>query len=65
MKLLQKIALAFTIIGAVNWGLIGFFNFNLVTTLFGLDTMLTRIVYIIVGLAGLLNIGIYFQDMID
>ena len=60
MKTLQKIALALTIIGAINWGLIGLFKFNLVETLFGINTMLTRIIYSIVGICGLINIGIYF-----
>lgn len=60
MKTFQKIALAFTIIGAINWGLIGLFNFNLVETLFGINTMLTKIIYSLVGICGLINIGIYF-----
>lgn len=60
MKTLQKIALVLTIIGAINWGLIGLFKFNLVETLFGINTMLTRIIYSIVGICGLINIGIYF-----
>ena len=62
MKTLQKIALALTIIGAINWGLIGLFKFNLVETLFGINTMLTRIIYSIVGICGLINIGIYFYE---
>ncbi len=61
METVQKIALIFTIIGALNWGLVGIFDFNLVTTLFGDMTMLTRIVYILVGLAGILNLGIFFM----
>ena len=60
MKTLQKVALALTIIGAINWGLIGLFKFNLVETLFGINTMLTRIIYSIVGICGLINVGIYF-----
>ena len=62
MKTLQKIALVLTIIGAINWGLIGLFKFNLVETLFGINTMLTRIIYSIVGICGLINIGIYFYE---
>ena len=58
MKILQKIALGFTIIGAVNWGLVGLLNFNLVTTIFGVDTIMTRIIYTLVGVAGLINIGL-------
>lgn len=60
MKTFQKITLALTIIGAINWGLIGLFNFNLVETLFGINTMLTKIIYSLVGICGLINIGIYF-----
>ena len=58
MKILQKIALAFTIIGAINWGLIRLLNFNLVSAIFGVDTILSRIIYTIVGIAGLINIGL-------
>ena len=53
MKTLNFIALAVAIIGAVNWGLIGLFKFNLVAFLFGDMTLLARIVYILVGLCGL------------
>ena len=53
MKLLNLIALTVAITGAVNWGLIGFFNFNLVAFLFGDMTLLARIVYALVGLCGL------------
>lgn len=64
MKILQSIALILTIIGALNWGLIGLFNFNLVTTLFGEGTLVTNIVYILVGIAGIVNIGLLF-DLFD
>ncbi len=61
MGILQKIALALTIIGAINWGLVGFFQFDLVATLFGgQDAILSRIVYALVGIAGLTNIGLFF-----
>ena len=62
MMILQKVALVLTIIGAINWGLIGLFDFNLVTALFGDATMLTRIVYTLVGIAGIINIGLLIQD---
>lgn len=61
MELLQKIALVFTIIGAVNWGLIGLFDFNLVTAITGDMDIIRNVIYIIVGVAGLINIGIFFQ----
>ena len=53
MKALNLFALTITIVGAINWGLIGFFNFNLVAFLFGDMTLLSRIVYALVGLCGL------------
>lgn len=51
--------LVIAIIGAVNWGLIGFFGFDLVAFLFGSMTWLSRIIYAIVGIVGLYLIS-YF-----
>lgn len=65
MKTLQKVCLVFTIIGAINWGLVGLFDFNLVTTIFKFSTMLEKLIYIIVGVAGLINIGLLFMDIDD
>ena len=56
MVTLQKICLFLTIIGAINWGLIGLFRFNLVGLLFGSMTALSRIIYILVGICGLIGI---------
>ncbi|MEK5523854.1 DUF378 domain-containing protein [Heyndrickxia sporothermodurans] len=61
MGAIQRIALVLTIIGAINWGLIGFFHFNLVASIFGNTTILTRIIYGLVGIAGLINLGILFK----
>jgi uncharacterized membrane protein YuzA (DUF378 family) len=59
---LQRIALILTIIGAVNWGLIGFFQFDLVAAIFGgRNAFLSRIVYALVGIAGLINLGLLFK----
>lgn len=63
MESLQKITLVITIIGALNWGLIGIFDFNLVETIFGIDTIFSKIIYIIVGLCGIVNIGILFNHI--
>lgn len=61
MSLIQRIALALTIIGAINWGLIGFFQFDLVAFLFGgQDAIISRVVYGLVGICGLINIGLLF-----
>ena len=58
-KGLDYFILTIVIIGAVNWGLIGFFGFNLVTFLFGEMTLLSRIVYAVVGLSGLYMLSLY------
>ena len=62
METLQKICLVFTIIGAIVWGLIGFFDFNLVTWIFG-DSVISRLIYIIVGICGLINIVLLFRHI--
>ena len=62
METLQKICLVFTIIGAIVWGLIGFFDFNLVAWIFG-ETILAKIIYIIVGICGIINLGILFSHI--
>ena len=63
METLEKIALVFTIIGALNWGLVGLFDVNLVSTLFGEGSFFTRLVYIIVGVCGLINVVILFKHL--
>ena len=63
METLQKICLVLTIVGAINWGLIGFLDFNLVSTIFGSGTMLEKLIYILVGIAGIINIGILFNHI--
>ena len=59
MKALNGIALTLVIIGAINWLLVGLFEFNLVDAIFGSLSILTRILYIIVGIAGLWSIAFY------
>ena len=62
METLQKTCLALTIIGAIVWGIIGLFNVNIVEALFG-DTIIPRIIYSLVGIAGIVNIGILFNHI--
>ena len=62
MKTLDGIFLTLVIVGAINWGLIGFFNFNLVDTLFGGASWITRTIYAIVGVAGIYSIMFYGRD---
>ena len=61
METLQKVLLVITIIGAINWGLIGILDFDLVATLFGVNTLFTNLIYTLVGVCGLFNIGILFN----
>ena len=62
MKIIDKIALVLIIIGAINWGLIALFNLDLVALLFGDMTILSRIVYGLVGISGLWGIKLLFDD---
>lgn len=64
MKIIDTIALILIIIGAINWGLIGLFNFNLVDTIFGAMTIISRIIYILVGISGLWGIKLIFDKNI-
>ncbi len=59
MKTIYNIALTLVIIGAINWLLIGFFKFDLVATLFGSMSALSRIIYSLVGISGLISLGLY------
>ncbi len=63
MHTLYRIALIIVIIGAINWGMIGIFNINLVSLLFGEDTFLTNFVYALVGICGLVSTGILLKPL--
>lgn len=56
MRTLNVITLVLLIVGGLNWGLVGLFNFDLVAALFGEMSLLSRIVYILVGLSALWQI---------
>jgi uncharacterized membrane protein YuzA (DUF378 family) len=59
MKTLDYIALILVVIGAINWGLIGFFSFDLVRAIFGDMTLVSRIVYALVGVSGLYALSFF------
>lgn len=63
MNALFKTTLVLSIIGCINWGLVGLLNFNLVEYLLGDGSLLTRIVYVLVMVSGLINIGILTKDL--
>lgn len=59
MKFLNCIALTLVIVGALNWLLVGLFEFNLVDSIFGELSLFSRIIYALVGLAGIWSIAFY------
>ncbi|SET38960.1 DUF378 domain-containing protein [[Clostridium] polysaccharolyticum] len=59
MKVIDCITLILVIIGAINWGLIGFLDFNLVSVLFGEMTWLSRVIYALVGISGLYALSFF------
>ncbi len=66
MNILNKIFLALLIIGGINWGLVGLFQLDLVASIFGgMGTILSRVVYTIVGISALYCITMLFYDTND
>jgi len=63
MNTIYKIALVLVIIGAINWGFVGLFDINLVSLIFGADSLLSNIVYVLVGIAGLISCGILMEPL--
>jgi uncharacterized membrane protein YuzA (DUF378 family) len=61
MKTISIIAYILTIVGALNWLLVGLFGFNLVATIFGSATFMSNLIYILVGIAGLWLIFFIFM----
>lgn len=59
MKLLYNIVLTLVIVGALNWLLIGIFDFDLVAAIFGTMSAFSRIIYTLVGISGIISIGLY------
>lgn len=57
MKVLDIIIAALMIIGALNWGLIGFFGFNLVDMILGAESAFSRVIYALIGLSALYEVG--------
>lgn len=61
MNTLYKVALILIIIGAINWGMVGIFDVNLVELIFGEGSIITNIVYALVGISGLLCTGLLLK----
>lgn len=62
MKVLDSLALILVIIGAVNWGLIGFFQINIISILFGYSTIFSRIIYSLVGISGIYSLSFFIKE---
>lgn len=66
MEILKKVALVLIIIGALNWALVGLFDLDLVATIFGgVDNIIAKIIYVIIGICGLISITLLFHDFED
>ncbi len=65
MYILKLIAYILVIIGALNWGLVGFFGFDLVASIFGDLTLVSRIVYSLVGIAAIVYLLMSYRDISD
>ena len=59
MRFLHAVILTLVIIGGINWGLIGLFNYNLVDAIFGPMSLMSRVIYTLVGVAGIWAIAFY------
>lgn len=60
MQILQKLCLVFTIVGGINWGLVGLFDMNLVESLFSFSVPLIRVIYSLVGICACINLFLLF-----
>ena len=63
MEDIQKVALIFSIIGAITWGLLGIFDVNIVELITGGFNIISRTIYILVGICGVINIGLLFYHL--
>jgi len=63
MNTLYKTCLTLVIIGAINWGMVGIFGINLVELLFTKDSLLTNLIYALVGISGLISTGILLKPL--
>lgn len=62
MKILNILSLALVIVGAINWGLLGLFQIDLVAAIFGPVSVFSRIIYTLIGICGLYSISFFTKD---
>ena len=63
MNYVHKICLVLTIVGGINWGLVGLFDFDLVTAITGGLNMGARVIYVVIAIAAIINILLLFVDL--
>lgn len=61
MNALDVVAFVLTVVGGINWGLVGFFEYNLVDEIFGVGSGAARVVYAVVGVAALYSLVTFFK----
>lgn len=62
MRGLQIVCLILTVVGAINWGFVGLFDFDLVASMFGgANTTMSTVIYVLIGIAGIINLGLLFE----
>lgn len=65
MRALKIISYILIIIGALNWALVGIFNFDLVALLFGEMSLVSRIIYVVIGFAAIVSIATTFREIFE
>jgi uncharacterized membrane protein YuzA (DUF378 family) len=60
--LLEVVSIILLLVGGLNWGLVGIFEWNFIDTVFGLESLLSRIIYALVGLSALYRIALWIQS---
>lgn len=60
MRFVRFLAVLFVVVGALNWGLVGFFQYDLVAAFLGINSIFSRLVYCLVGLSGIYGIRLLF-----
>ena len=65
MRFLKILTYVLVLVGALNWGLVGLFNFDLVSALLGDMTFLSRTVYILVGISAIISLITSYKDISD
>jgi len=61
-NILDLIAMILVLVGGVNWGLVGAFNFNVVDAIFGVGSIVSAVVYILVGVSAIYGAFVFFKD---